>query len=400
MAAIEEGFARNLKQLSVFRFVTSITSFTMASIVVGFSLDDKNPSWQAAIPFSVLYFFISVIFYYITSKLKYLHVLAEWSIQIIDIPVFYFFIISMQKYYPMSDLDLGYFLAMSLLVIFISPTGVTYYPKIVATLECALLSPFVLHQSGRHPFPEWVPSYITIYLFAGMIGVFLVERTYRIAYRFSQVIEEKEKMGRYFSPGVMEYISKDRQAIESRSHNVTVLVSDIRGFTSLSEKLQAEEVVDLLNEYFAAMVKVIFRYNGTLDKFMGDGILAYFGAPVEREDHAELAIACAKEMQHVLQELNQKRNQRGELALQIGIGLHSGDVILGNVGSESRQEFTIIGNTVNIASRIESLTKEYQTELLISKDTLESSKSQSNWQSTGKLKIRGREEPLELFYKS
>ena len=150
---------------------------------------------------------------------------------------------------------------------------------------------------------------------------------------------------------------------------MTVLFSDIRGFTSMTEKGNAEELVAQLNEYFSTMVEVVFRHHGTVDKFVGDMVMALFGAPVDDGDHAEHALAAAVEMVSKLGELNSKWLAERRVQLDIGIGINSGDMIAGNIGSERIMSYTVIGDNVNLGSRLESLNKEFRSRIIISDAT-------------------------------
>jgi adenylate cyclase len=174
--------------------------------------------------------------------------------------------------------------------------------------------------------------------------------------------------GRYVSPAVMEELLKnpDLAALGGQRRDVTILFADIRGFTSYSENKQPEEVVARLNSYLDEMTGVVFRHGGTLDKFLGDGLMAIFGAPLPLENHAVRAVACALDMQRAVSRLNDEWMSNGQKPLAIGIGINSGSVLVGNVGSQERMDYTVIGEDVNLASRLESLNKEYGTEIIIS----------------------------------
>jgi adenylate cyclase len=195
---------------------------------------------------------------------------------------------------------------------------------------------------------------------------------------------------------------------------VTVLFSDIRGFTTFSEKHSPEEVVAMLNEYLAAMTEVIFRWEGTLDKFVGDEIVAFWGAPMEQENHAELAIKCALNMENRLRDLQQKWSAEGKAILEAGIGINTGEVLVGNIGAEGKKmDYTVIGDHVNLGARVEALTRKYDAHILITEFTLNKIRelvapgkvaptdadALGHTQVTGleKVAVKGKELPVEIY---
>lgn len=188
-------------------------------------------------------------------------------------------------------------------------------------------------------------------------------------------LAEREKVkglfGQYLTREVSEEILNGRVKLGGDLFQATIMFSDIRNFTSMSENMSPEEVLLFLNSYMERMIDVIVQHGGIIDKFMGDGILATFGVPVRSDTHAEKALKAALDMQKALQELNQFRQKEKKPAIQIGIGLHTGVVIAGNIGNQNKTEYTVIGDTVNLASRIEGLTKKYKSSILISDATYE-----------------------------
>jgi adenylate cyclase len=184
-----------------------------------------------------------------------------------------------------------------------------------------------------------------------------------------------------------------RQQAEARE--VSVLFSDIRGFTALSEVTAPEKIVAMLNGYFSRQVGVIFTHSGTLDKFIGDAIMAFWGAPVTMEDHAARAVAAALEMSDALEAM---RSDLGELVatLEIGIGIHSGKAVVGFIGSSDRLDYTVIGDTVNLASRVEGLTKGI-ARILVTEATKQAAGDMFEWRDCGVHQVKGREEGVRLF---
>lgn len=211
-------------------------------------------------------------------------------------------------------------------------------------------------------------------------------------------LRRREELMRFLPKQVVEEYDAGRIDLNlgGDRRNVTILFSDIRGFTTLCEERDARELTDQLIEYLTAMTDIIYCYRGTVDKYIGDAILAVFGAPVTHDDDADRAIQVAKEMRTALDELNRQWSRRGQPQLRIGIGLHSGQVVAGKVGSPDRMEYTVIGDAVNVASRIEGLTKELGESLLFSDATRERLSDQEAT-LVSESPIRGREKTVKLF---
>jgi len=227
------------------------------------------------------------------------------------------------------------------------------------------------------------------FYFAAALAAYLRERRSRE--------EAIAQFSRFVNPTVVEQLL-ERGGLEGtgQTREVTLLFSDIRGFTTLSESHAPQEVVELLNRYFTLQVAVVFRHGGTLDKFIGDAIMAVWGAPLEDPGHAEHAVRCALEMADTLETFKSGLGPIGA-DFDVGIGIHSGPAVVGLIGSDQRREYTSIGDTVNLASRIEGLTKEAKRRILVSRETMERCAQSFDFVSCGSYKVKGRAQEVELF---
>ena len=214
-------------------------------------------------------------------------------------------------------------------------------------------------------------------------------------------LQERDKLkttfGKYMTASVMEHLMAGKVQLGGETLTATILFSDIRSFTSISEKMDAKSLVALLNEYFTEMVDVVIKEDGVVDKYIGDAIMAVFGAPVTKKDDAIHAVRAAVGMRKALAKLNEKLKARGMTPLKTGIGVHTGEVVAGNIGSEKRMEYTVIGDAVNLASRLESSTKELGTPVLISEDTYALVKDHVDARAVKEITVKGREKPVMTY---
>jgi adenylate cyclase len=202
---------------------------------------------------------------------------------------------------------------------------------------------------------------------------------------------------RYFAPNLAEEIAAQEGEVQlgGAKRPVVVFFSDIRGFTSMSEQMLPDDIARLLTEYFTEMVEIVFKHGGTLDKFMGDAIMALWGAPIAHEDDADRAMLAAMEMQQVLAELNAKWEQDGRQHVNIGIGINFGEVFAGNIGSQQRLEYTVIGDAVNVASRLCS--KAGPGDILVSEPFMRELKRPPKAEALESLELKGKAQRVPVY---
>ena len=249
------------------------------------------------------------------------------------------------------------------------------------------------------------------FMYSNKIAVSLILQEFFIliallcAYSYKYLIEDSKKlkiqkaMGKYLSNEVMQNVVNniDNISLGGKRADITVLFADIRNFTSISENMDAASTSMILNEYFSAMVPIIEENNGVLNKFMGDAVLAIFGEPQKSDNHALDAVKCGYRMLQKVKYLREKWIDEGKPKIEIGIGISSGDAFVGNIGSSERLEYTVIGDTVNTASRIENYNKIYKTNFLISEETYKRTKNKIDVITIKDVTIRGKANKVNLY---
>lgn len=210
---------------------------------------------------------------------------------------------------------------------------------------------------------------------------------------------ERRRLSRFFSPAVLDDIVRQRgeRALGSTRRVVTVLFADIRGFTGIAERLDPEQVARMLGEYLSEMTEAVFQHGGTVDKYVGDAIMALYNAPLPVPDHAARAVRTALEFQRRTRLLSERWAPRLGSEIRCGVGIHTGEAVVGTLGSRQRWEYTAVGDTVNLAARLEALTKDYGAEIIISEATWAAVQGEFGTRELGAVAVRGRSRPVRIF---
>lgn len=223
---------------------------------------------------------------------------------------------------------------------------------------------------------------------------------YKLLYEQKEKKVIKDTFSKYINPYIMEELLNNPKgslsALGGQKREITVVFTDIRDFTSISEILPAEQVVKFLNEYFQIMNNIIFKYNGTIDKYIGDCIMFFWNAPVDQPDHAYLAVSCVIEMIKELDKFSISYLPQG-FKLKIGAGINTGEAVIGNIGSSQLMQYTAVGDTVNTASRLQQLTKEFKTPVVLSESVYNRIKNRLPLVHLGKVKLRGKEQEVQIY---
>jgi adenylate cyclase len=239
-----------------------------------------------------------------------------------------------------------------------------------------------------------------VYPSASLILGYTSQTAYRFFTEERRARDIRKMFSSYVSKRIVDELIRDPATAKlgGARKEITVLFSDIRGFTTFSEKHQPEEVVSMLNEYLDAMTRIIFEYDGTLDKFIGDAIMAFWGAPVGQPDHAERAVRCALSMTQKLGELQAKWTREGKAVLDTGVGINTGEMVVGNMGAEGKKmDYTAIGDHVNLGARLEGLTRQYNSHIIVSEFTYEKVRDIVAANPLGEVTVKGREKPVVIY---
>ena len=232
-----------------------------------------------------------------------------------------------------------------------------------------------------------------------------VGRARRLVYRHAAAERARTNLARHFSPNMVNALAeRDTVLGETKSQQVAVLFADIVGFTGISEGRAPDDVISMLREFHGRIARTVFEHEGTLDKYLGDGVMATFGTPDARADDAVRALDCARAIIHSISNWNEERTARGEQTIKVGVGLHFGSVVLGDVGDENRLEYAVIGDTVNVASRVEELTRSLDADIVASGAAIAAAKASGadavllqEFQTAAPQSIRGRTEPVQVW---
>jgi len=313
---------------------------------------------------------------------------AEWHANVVDNILL---ARSIEKVQNKHSIILGLLLWFLILLIPISVKTVNV-AKVFGLLVMGLpVSSFILWHNGL-AFP----------FFTNLIG-FIIIFVARSFYKWYQTEVEKRRLHKTiqnrFSPQVVDAIMRDPKLLKlgGERKEATIFFSDIRSFTTISESIPPETLSLLLHEYFTEMTEEVLATNGVVDKFIGDAVMAFWGAPIEQADQADRAVTAALGMLKRLKVLQEKWKEKGWPFVDIGIGIHSGVVTVGNMGSEKRFDYTVIGDAVNAASRLEGLNKEYKTHLIISEATLNKLTIPVSSKFLGEVLVKGKTKGLNIY---
>ncbi len=292
-------------------------------------------------------------------------------------------------------IDVGFILVFGLLFGFWFSSVQPFYSTISLIFTLGAFTWFVYFNFAHEA--RWLSFVIP----AGtLVANYAAITSYRMIFEEREKRKIRKSFSQYLSPGVIALIEKDPQKYirpGGEMKELTVMFSDIRGFTTLSEGLTPDELVRLLNEYLGAMTDIIFSTLGTLDKYIGDAVMAFWGSPYPQDDHAFRACQCALAMGEGLAKLNAKWKSEGREPIAIGIGVNTGEVNVGNMGSDRRLAWTVMGDNVNLASRLEGITKEYQTQIVVSEGTYKQVAHRFVFRELDKIRVKGKTQPVTIY---
>jgi len=296
----------------------------------------------------------------------------------------------------------AYILGADVVMVLVAGALMIFLLPLLSPFRATVLGLIVLLLLLSINFAFWHVSNVVLPLANSLLTISLL---YALNMSWGYFVESRTKrqltglFGQYVPPELVEEMSRDPEnySMAGRKAELTVLFSDIRGFTTISEGLEPDELAAMMNQYLGAMTIIVRQHRGTLDKYIGDAIMAFWGAPVDDAEHARNAVLTALEMQAALGDLNKKFAQRGWPTLKIGVGVNSGTMTVGDMGSSIRQSYTVMGDAVNLGSRLEGITKQYGVGIIVGESTRERLKKEFVFRELDRVRVKGKDAPVGIY---
>jgi adenylate cyclase len=294
-----------------------------------------------------------------------------------------------------------YVLGAEVILLLVSGLAMALVLPLVNPLRATVLTAVVLAAVFATNVLVWTEGNLVLPLASGLLMIITL---FALNMSYGFFVESRAKrqitglFGQYVPPELVDEMSRDPTAfsMEGESRELSVLFTDVRGFTTISEGLNPKELSKLMNEFLTPLTRVIYKRRGTIDKYMGDCIMAFWGAPISDPQHARNAVLAGLEMHKVLAELQPSFRDKGWPPIQIGVGVNSGRMSVGNMGSEIRLAYTVMGDAVNLASRLESITKEYGARMIVGEAT-RAGLDDIVFRELDRVKVKGKDEPVTIF---
>jgi adenylate cyclase len=353
--------------------------------------------WHQGTTVLAVYCAVSILIWLVARNSDRLTMASSLAIPILDMPAMFLVFVRTLSIREPGNIIIsapGLAIIYLLMILFAVITLQRWHVALTTVVGLILTNVFAGLSATRVDFRIFLTLDIIAF---GLVAMYVIGRLRDLVRVAALQQTRRERLRQHFSPDVAGWVEERGDEDSTDTRTITVLFCDIRGFTGLTQEMSPEQVVALLKEYQGAMVARIFDNGGTLDKFIGDGILAYFNAPRHQPDHASRALRCALSMCTALDELNDRRATRREPTLRIGIGIHTGPATLGTVGTDQRREYTAIGSTVNVAAHIEELTREVGGPILFTESTHQLIEASTRAELLPKTRIRGLSEPISVY---